>query len=80
MSIPRAAPCGHGRGRVAEGEAGHALGADRLDVPGRRAEVAAVGDAGKGDAVFARSIACSTARRKPASSSIEVSSVSIHSL
>jgi hypothetical protein len=40
----------------------------------------AVGGAEKGDAVFGRAIACSTARRKPASSSVEVSSVSIHSL
>jgi hypothetical protein len=53
------------------------LGADRLDVP-RRSD--GCWCTGKSAAVFGRAIACSTARRKPVSSSIEVSSVSIHSL
>jgi hypothetical protein len=48
------------------------LGADRLDVP-RRSD--GCWCAGKSAAVFGRAIACSTARRKPVSSSIEVSSV-----
>jgi hypothetical protein len=67
-------------GELPERETNQALITDRLDVPCRRAEVMAVGDAGKTDTVFGRVIACSTARRKPASSSIEVSSISIHSL
>jgi hypothetical protein len=41
---PRAAPPGrHGRGRVAQGKADQAVGADRLDVPRCHAEVMAVG-------------------------------------
>jgi len=54
------------------------LATDRRDVP-RRAEVMAVGAPAKAPPSLA-AIACSMARRKPVSSSIEVSSVSIHSL
>jgi hypothetical protein len=50
------------------------LGADRLDAP-RRRRSDGCWCAGKSAAVFGRAIACSTARRKPVSSSIEVSSV-----
>jgi hypothetical protein len=66
---------GDRRRRVADQVPGDA---DRLDVPSR-AEVIAVGDTGKSDAVFDRAFACSTASRNPASSRIEVN-VSIPSL